>query len=130
VFTIATNKVRDFWRTRRHKDAQLEANLDEEERRLRAPSKDPGPLPELEREEMSRELSKAIDELPPGMRETLVLRYFEGLSFEEIGARIGRNGPPCASGCTPSATRGARAVRGAWTSAPPGRRMTPAQGNR
>ena len=91
VFTIATNKVRDFWRTRRHKEAGLEASLDDEERKFRAPSRDPGPLPELEREEMSRELSKAIDELPPGMRETLVLRYFEGLSFEEIGAKVGRN---------------------------------------
>jgi len=91
VFTIATNKVRDHWRSRKHRDGQLEASLDDEERRFRAPSKDPGPLPELEREEMSRELSKAIDQLSPGMRETLVLRYFEGLSFEEIGSRIGRN---------------------------------------
>jgi RNA polymerase sigma-70 factor, ECF subfamily len=91
VFTIATNKVRDFWRSRRHKDAQLESSLDDEERRFHAPAKDPGPLPELEREELSRELSRAIDQLPPGMRETLVLRYYEGLSFEEIGTKIGRN---------------------------------------
>ena len=91
VFTIATNKVRDFWRSRRHKDAQLESSLDDEERRHHAASTAPGPLPELEREELSRELSRAIDELSPGMRETLVLRYFEGLSFEEIGSRIGRN---------------------------------------
>jgi len=91
VFTIATNKVRDFWRTRRHKEAGLEASLDDEERKFRAPSRDPGPLPELEREEMSRELSKAIDELAPGLRETLVLRAIEGLEFAEIGERIGRN---------------------------------------
>ena len=91
VFTIATNKVRDFWRSRRHKDAQLESSLDDEERKTRAVSDAPGPLPELEREELSRELNKAIDELAPAARETLVLRYFEGLSCEEIGSKIGRN---------------------------------------
>ena len=91
VFTIAANKVRDFWRSRRQRGASLESSLDDEERRLQPPSKDPGPLPELEKEELGRELSRAIDQLSPGMRETLVLRYFEGLSFAEIGARIGRN---------------------------------------
>ncbi|HEV8111157.1 MAG TPA: RNA polymerase sigma factor [Planctomycetota bacterium] len=91
VFTIAANKVRDFWRSRRHKDASLETSLDDEERRLETPAKEPGPLPTLEDEEMKRELSRAIDTLSPGMRETLVLRYFEGLSFDEIGTKIGRN---------------------------------------
>ena len=33
----------------------------------------------------------AIEGLSPTMRETLLLRYFEGLSFEEIGQRTGRN---------------------------------------
>jgi RNA polymerase sigma factor (sigma-70 family) len=41
VFTIATNKVRDFWRTRRQKEAGLEASLDEEERKFRSPSRIP-----------------------------------------------------------------------------------------
>ena len=91
VFTIATNKVRDFWRSRRHKDAHLEASLDDEEHPIQPVARDKGPLPELEREELSRQLSRAIDELAPGMRETLLLRSFEGLSFEEIGTRIGRN---------------------------------------
>ena len=91
VFTIATNKVRDFWRSKQHKDAQLVASFDDEERNIPVPSKAGGPLPELEQAELSRELDRAIDALPPGMRETLVLRYFEGLPFDEIGARIGRN---------------------------------------
>jgi RNA polymerase sigma factor (sigma-70 family) len=91
VFTIATNKLRDHWRSRRHKDAQLVSSLDDEAPRLHPPSKTRGPLPSLENAELSRELSRAIDTLSPGMREALVLRYFEGLSFEEIGERIGRN---------------------------------------
>jgi RNA polymerase sigma-70 factor (ECF subfamily) len=91
VFTIATNKVRDFWRSRRHKDAQLETSLDDDDKPFRPPSKERGPLPSLENEELAGELSRAIDTLSPGTRETLILRYFEGLSFEEIGAKIGRN---------------------------------------
>lgn len=91
VFTVATNKLRDHWRSRRHKDAQLEATIDDEERRLEPPARERGPLPALEEAELSRELSRAIETLSPAMRETLVLRYFEGLSFEEIGERIGRN---------------------------------------
>src|SRR5262249_12794056 len=91
VFTIATNKLRDHWRSRRHKDLQLEATIDDEERRAEPLAKDRGPLPALEEAELSRELSRAIETLSPPMRETLLLRYFEGLSFEEIGERIGRN---------------------------------------
>jgi RNA polymerase sigma factor (sigma-70 family) len=133
VFTIATNKVRDFWRTRRHKEAGLEASLDDEERKFRAPSRDPGPLPELEREEMSRELSKAIDELPPGMRETLVPAVLRGALVRgdrgegraqrdrRAQALLARAGRPA---------RGAGAVHGAWTSAGEGGRMMPARGHR
>lgn len=91
VFTIATNKVRDFWRSRRRKDLELESSLDDDGPPRDLPSREPGPLPRLENEELEKELSRAIDSLPPGMRETLLLRYFEGLSFEEIGARIARN---------------------------------------
>ena len=46
VFTIASNKLRDHWRSRRHRE---------------------------------------------GMRETLILRYFEGLSFEDIAGMLDRN---------------------------------------
>ena len=91
VFTIATNKVRDFWRSRRHKDALLESSLDEDDHGFDPPSAGRGPLPQLENAELGAVLSKAVDELPPGLRETLVLRYFEGLEFAEIGERVGRN---------------------------------------
>jgi len=91
VFTIATNKLRDHWRSRRHKDAQLEAAADEGESRREIPARERGPLPALEEKELSRELSRAIEGLSPAMREALLLRYYEGLSFEEIGQRIGRN---------------------------------------
>lgn len=91
VFTVATNKLRDYWRSRRHKDVQLEAAIDDEDGRPEPAAPGGGPLPALENAELARELSRAIDGLSPAMREALVLRYYEGLSFEEIGERTGRN---------------------------------------
>jgi RNA polymerase sigma-70 factor (ECF subfamily) len=90
VFTIATNKVRDHWRSRRHRDGRLEASLDDEG--MADPvSAERGPIARLFDAELGRTLSEAIDELPEPMRQTLVLRYFEGLSFEDIGALVDRN---------------------------------------
>jgi len=91
VFMIATNQIRDFWRSRRHQGVQVEASLDDEELHLQPAASERGPLPALENSELAGQLSRAIDALPQGMREALVLRYFEGLSFEEIAARIGRH---------------------------------------
>jgi RNA polymerase sigma factor (sigma-70 family) len=91
VFTIATNKVRDHWRSRRHKQALREISLDDDEGSLQPASADHGPLPALENQELARLLDRAIDRLPESMRETLLLRWFEGLSFERISEMLGRN---------------------------------------
>jgi RNA polymerase sigma-70 factor (ECF subfamily) len=90
VFTIATNKVRDHWRSRRHRDGLEESSLDDTETRFH-PASARGPLPALENAELRGILDRAIDELPDGMRSTLVLRYFEGLSFESIARMYDRN---------------------------------------
>jgi RNA polymerase sigma-70 factor (ECF subfamily) len=93
VFTIAANKVRDHWRSRRHHDALRETSLDSEDA---GPLVEPvdgalGPLMDIENRELRATLDAAIGELPVGMRETLVLRWFEELPFDEIGRMIGRN---------------------------------------
>ncbi|MFT4540207.1 MAG: RNA polymerase sigma-70 factor (ECF subfamily) [Planctomycetota bacterium] len=90
VFTIATNKVRDFWRSRRHKDGQREVSVEDQEDSY-AESAHQGPVEELESGEMSTIVGAAIESLPEGMRQTLILRYFEDLSFAEIGKIIDRN---------------------------------------
>lgn len=91
VFTIATNKVRDFWRSRRHRDTLHESSLDDEDAGIQAIAAQPGPLPALENAELGRILGEAVEGLPESMRATLLLRYFEGLSFETIGQILGRN---------------------------------------
>lgn len=93
VFTIAANKVRDHWRSRRHHDALRESSLDDEDS---SPLREPidgglGPLFDVENRELQATLETAIAKLPVGMRETLVLRWFEELPFDEIGRLIGRN---------------------------------------
>jgi RNA polymerase sigma-70 factor (ECF subfamily) len=90
VFTIATNKVRDYWRSRRHRDGRLEASLDDETA-ADPVSTERGPIARLFDAELGRTLSEAIDDLPEAMRQTLVLRYFEGLSFADIARLVDRN---------------------------------------
>jgi len=93
VFTIAANKVRDHWRSRRHHDALRETSLDGDDARPLVEPVDGalGPLFDIENRELRATLDAAIGELPVGMRETLVLRWFEELPFDEIGRMIGRN---------------------------------------
>ncbi|MCA8964865.1 MAG: RNA polymerase sigma factor, partial [Planctomycetes bacterium] len=91
VFTIATNKVRDYWRSRSHQTVQREITIDEEERQHWAVSKLPTPTRSLENKELSEQIAAAVDELPEGMRTTLILRYFEQMSFEAIGRIVDRN---------------------------------------
>lgn len=91
VFTIATNQVRDHWRARRRVDPLDGPSLDDEDARPDPPAREIGPLPALEQAELAQTLSAAIEALPESLRTTLVLRYQEGLSFEEIAKLISRN---------------------------------------
>ena len=91
VFTIATNKVRDHWRSRRHRDAQGEVELVPDDGPERAASRAAGPSQVLEERERADVIARAIGELPEALRTALVLRWFEGLSFEEIGRIVDRN---------------------------------------
>jgi RNA polymerase sigma factor (sigma-70 family) len=90
VFTIAINRVRDYWRSRAHRDSLGEASLDEDEGREVEAAGD-SPEEPLLRLEDAAAVRAAVDRLSPGMRETVYLRVFEELSFAEIGELLGRN---------------------------------------
>lgn len=92
VFTIATNKVRDFWRSRRHREATAEQSLSNDGQL--ADDLDAGserPDSDLRASETGDEVRAAVDRLPEGMRMTVLLRVYEGLSFEAIGEILERN---------------------------------------
>ena len=91
VFTIATNKVRDHWRSRRHHDAQREASMERDDVTDAVPSAAPGPGAGLEGLEADEAIRRAVDALPEGLRTTVVLRAFEGLSFAAIGDIVERS---------------------------------------
>ncbi len=48
------------------------------------PASEPGPARSAESAEAAEEVSRAVAELSPKLRAAVVLRYFEGLSYEEI----------------------------------------------
>ena len=90
VFTVAINRVRDFWRSRAHRDSQREASIDEEDARELDGDVE-SPEEPLLRAEDAAAVRDAVEKLPDGMRETVHLRIFEELSFAEIGELLGRN---------------------------------------
>jgi RNA polymerase sigma-70 factor (ECF subfamily) len=96
VFTIATNKVRDYWGSRTFQD-RLTANGgdagEDAELSPRRERKDKqrGPRETLAGAELGAAVAAAVDRLPDALRQTLVLRYFEGLSFAEIARVVERN---------------------------------------
>lgn len=91
VFTVATNKVRDHWRSRRHKLMRREVELGEDERGDPELSPGRGPSARMENRELAAALVDAVESLPESMRATFGLRYYEGLPFDEIGRILGRN---------------------------------------
>jgi RNA polymerase sigma-70 factor (ECF subfamily) len=92
VFTIATNKVRDFWRSRRHRDAQREQSVEREAAADHLSERaELRPENSLSQDELDAQVREAVDRLPDGMRTTVLLRIYEGLSFEAIGRILERN---------------------------------------
>ena len=89
LFAIATNKLRDHWRSRR--GAGAEASLDEEELAVPLATSGASAGVRLDGEELALRVRAAIAALPAGLRATTVLRVHEGLSFEEIARVLERN---------------------------------------
>jgi RNA polymerase sigma-70 factor (ECF subfamily) len=90
LFSIATNKVRDHWRSRRHREEQGEESAEQEGLAEVLSATEP-PEARLSASELAERVRQAIEALPEGMRMTVLLRVWEGLSFEEIGAILERN---------------------------------------
>ena len=95
---VAAQSLRHFRQQRR--DVQLERDLinsiDESSRRLAGElqqTREASPSEQVARRERAVLVAAALEELPENYREIIILRDFEGLTFEESGRRTGRSGP-------------------------------------
>jgi RNA polymerase sigma-70 factor (ECF subfamily) len=61
---------------------------DDERLMNRLPDPRPTPADEAAREDRKRQVIEALDALPPRQRATMVLAYFEGLSYPEVAAAM------------------------------------------
>jgi RNA polymerase sigma-70 factor (ECF subfamily) len=83
LFRIATNKANDYWRSRaRERSAKNGLRLVMEEEFPQAGHA-------VEQTEQERKLRAAIERLPDGQREVLLLRYYGNLKFVEIAKLLG-----------------------------------------
>jgi len=92
LFGIMLNTVRSFWRKRSHTDGvvRLGGSLaDEEEGYPEVESGHDGPLENSLRSETVQRVRSAVGQLEQELREILVLREMEGLSYEDISELLG-----------------------------------------
>jgi RNA polymerase sigma-70 factor, ECF subfamily len=82
LFRIAHNTAIDALRRSRPPQVPIETVVSAAD----APDEPPDPV---ERQELGHALDAALDELRPDQRAAIVLRYENGLSFDEIGTILG-----------------------------------------
>jgi RNA polymerase sigma-70 factor, ECF subfamily len=95
LFTIAANKARDLLRSQSRKHTSpLEASVDradEESSQYVDLMQGPEALPSthLEQEELQQLVQKTVKELPPALREVILLAYFHQFPYKQIGEMLG-----------------------------------------
>ncbi|MHC4947558.1 MAG: RNA polymerase sigma factor [Planctomycetota bacterium] len=93
LFTIAANKARDYHRKhRRRSGVSLSASIGEEGEGQRfvdlLETPVPGPTEPLLDAERSRLVKRVVDDLPPHLREILILSYFQKMSYNQIAQTL------------------------------------------
>jgi RNA polymerase sigma-70 factor (ECF subfamily) len=80
LYRIAINSARDMLRRERE-------TVDIDDLPLASP--DEGPAGQFQQAEQARIVQQAVLSLPPGSREVVVLREYEGLTYREIADTLG-----------------------------------------
>lgn len=92
LYRIASNYSLDLIRSRKRHQDRREVNMNHEEQ-IDIMQSIPGTSPTPERIVFSAQVkdrvNAALDDLSPQERHAFVLRHFEGMSIEEIGASLG-----------------------------------------
>lgn len=92
ILRIAHNTALDHLKRRRPLVVSLDARRDEDASTLAERLPDPGALPDrlVEQQRIGAAVDAAVDGLRPEYREVIVLRYQEGLDYDEIARVTGR----------------------------------------
>lgn len=86
VFTVVTNTVRDYWRSKQHHTRSREVEMEDEEQTLR--NGRPQPDKQLEQKETNKAIREALDSLSESDREILLLRNQEMMNATEIAEAL------------------------------------------
>ncbi|HVS18790.1 MAG TPA: RNA polymerase sigma factor [Planctomycetota bacterium] len=90
VFTIATNKLRDFWQSRSFQESRRQVSLDDGAAPLYdPPSREDAPTGALEDRELGTRVAESVARLPESLRVPFWMRWHEELEFADIGAQLG-----------------------------------------
>jgi RNA polymerase sigma factor (sigma-70 family) len=88
VFTVATNRVRDHWRSRAHREKRRHVVLADAQLESIASGR-AGPQEDADRADEARIVQMALAELAPADREIILLREFEELDTAAIAVILG-----------------------------------------
>lgn len=87
VFTVATNLIRDHWRSREHKRTDRELHV-EDQSQLDAAHPDPDVQTVMEQDEELRAVWGALQSLRESDREIILLRDYEELDTNDIARML------------------------------------------
>jgi RNA polymerase sigma-70 factor (ECF subfamily) len=86
LFKIASNLTIDYWRKKKIDAFSLDQVRDDADYRpnIQIPSKDLSIIAKFELTEVREKIEKAMDKIPPALRELFVWRHINEFSYEEI----------------------------------------------
>jgi RNA polymerase sigma-70 factor, ECF subfamily len=87
IARIARNRAIDVLRQRRSHDSRSKGAWEDLKQAAEAPA--PGPVERMESERLHARVRAAVSSLPPEQKAALELAYFQGLTHQEIAARLG-----------------------------------------
>jgi RNA polymerase sigma-70 factor (ECF subfamily) len=86
LFKIASNLTIDYWRKKKIDAFSIDQSRDKAEDRpsIQIPSKDRSVVEKFELAEVKDRIEKAMEKIPPALRELFVWRHINEFSYEEI----------------------------------------------
>jgi RNA polymerase sigma-70 factor (ECF subfamily) len=113
--TIAANLVRDHWRSFGARGSRQSVPVDEDPE-IAPPLPGDGPAPDagLLADERAAAVQDAIAQLPPDLREVVVLRDYEGLDHGTIARLVGANDAAVRKRYSRALARLGELLKGVW----------------